>query len=122
MSEMKIERFLHYRSGSSDKVWGIISYNDANIFKFWGRRPKDMILSNTIAINKEKVDGRGGYDRAYRRAMDAADKKAMKGYTEVSSDKVEELIPGFTEEIASRLVLAQLSDGFRNSEKVCDEE
>lgn len=36
MSEMKIERFLHYHSGSSDKVWGIISYNDVNIFKFLG--------------------------------------------------------------------------------------
>lgn len=122
MSDMKIERFLHYRSGNSDKIWGIISYNGANIFKFWGRRPKDMVLTNAISMNKEKVDGKGKYPRAYRRAMDAADKKMAKGYTEISGDDIEKLIPGFTEEISNRLVMAQLSDGFNNSPKVRDEE
>lgn len=122
MSGMKIEGFLHFISAKSDKIWGIVSYNDSNIFKFWGRRPSDMVESKAIAINKEKVHGSGGYPRALRRAKDEIQKKAARGYRLVPVEDIDRLIPGFTEELENRLLMAQLSDGFRNSEKTSEEE
>lgn len=115
MDEVKIEKFLYYTNGrSSDKVWGILSYNGTTLFKFWGRRGSISKDVETCTLNKETVDGRGGFDKALKKAISAANKKIASGYRELSSEEIDALVPGFKENIPSRLVMAQLSDDFRN--------
>lgn len=113
MAEIKIEKFLYYRSHKSDKIWGIVSSQGKNVFKFWCRRPKEVNSSHAISINKET--GRGGFDNVLSKNLKTADKKVKSGYLVLDASQVETYVPGFTEELASRLVLAQLADSFNNS-------
>ena len=115
MEEFKVDKFLYYRSGTSDKIWGIATYGNANVFKFWGRRPKDLEI-NTIALTKETSGT--SFDREYKKSMTKARNKIAEGYSELSEEDAEKLVPGFKEWIGEKILMAQLTDGFRNGSNV----
>jgi len=77
-----------YRNDSSDKIWGIITVNDAH-FNFWCRRGARMQFKATN-------------DLRYLH-------KANKGYKQITAGQLESIYPGFFEEAENKLIFDLLS-------------
>ena len=97
----------HCREGTSDKVWGLIRLtgddDDSqwrrrhnNYVAFWGRRGKKL---------QTKIhEGLDGYD-----ATRLCDKKIDRGYATIDTDRLEDVYPGFEEDLQKTTVWALLS-------------
>lgn len=77
-----------YKSGSSDKIWGIIQ-NGNTYYNFWCRRGARMQF-------KKNNDRKWSH-------------KEKKGYKTITPEKLEEIYPGFMSEAEGQLVFGILS-------------
>lgn len=77
------------KTGTSDKIWGILDVNGV-YYNFWCRRGARMQFKRTD-------------DLAYSH-------KRRRGYTEISSATLEDIYPSFFDEAQSSLVFALMAD------------
>lgn len=89
---MKIYWAGWYKEGTHDKIWGILEVNDTH-YNFWCRRGAKMQFKKTDDL---KVSH-----------------KRNKGYNSITSNKLEEIYPGFFDEAQSNLVFAIMADKVR---------
>lgn len=95
----------HCKEGTSDKVWGLIRLTDNDIHRmftlndyvaFWGRRGKKL---------QTKIhQGISAYD-----ADKLCDKKAAGGYHVINPNFLDQVYPGFEEDLQKTTVWALLS-------------
>lgn len=84
--------------GNHDKLWGVLKSANGNTFyNFWCRRGATMQF--------KKVDS-----PAYRH-------KEKKGYKQITPDKLDEIYPTFMQEAEMKLVFANLSGAFAESQE-----
>jgi hypothetical protein len=81
-----------FKEGTSDKIWGILKVGEA-YYNFWCRRGAKMQFKKTLSL------------KYYH--------KADKGYKSITSQKLEEIYPGFFDEAQSNLVFALMADKVR---------
>lgn len=94
----------HCKEGTSDKVWGMIRLNgpsesyisECDYVVFWGRRGKK--LQTKIHKNLHSWDA----DRL-------SDKKESGGYRVIDPNRLEDVYPGFEEDLQKTTVWALLS-------------
>lgn len=92
-----------------DKVWGYVTVGDpgsGELYNFWGKRGKRLAF--------QKHEGVWGSDELQKRA----DQKTRSGrssgaYRRVPVSDVENVVPGFFNELEKQLTLAKLFDNFR---------
>ena len=86
----------HCREGTSDKVWGMIRLNtDGSYVAFWGRRGKKLqtkIHHNLWSYDAEKLCG----------------KKMDRGYNTINPARLDEVYPGFENDLEATAVWALL--------------
>ena len=90
------------REGNSDKVWGAIclrepeySYSDGRYVTFWGRRGAK--LQTKILEDKNSWE-----------LQEMFQKKLNKGYQSVSKSRLDEVYPGFEQDLEKTAVWAAL--------------
>lgn len=99
--------------GGHDKVWGYVTIGSdplnrhTELYNFWGKRGKRLAF--------QKHEGVWGSDELQKRA----DQKTRSGrssgsYQRVAVSNIENVVPGFFEELEKQLTLAKLFDNFRN--------
>lgn len=102
---MKYYWIGHCKEGNSDKVWGLIrltgddeefGYRTNNYVAFWGRRGKK--LQTKIHENIDRWD-----------ADKLCNKKEDRGYKSIDSNRLDEVYPGFEEDLQKTTVWALLS-------------
>ena len=102
---MKYYWIGHCKEGNSDKVWGLIrltgddkefGYRTNNYVAFWGRRGKK--LQTKIHENIDRWD-----------ANKLCNKKENRGYKSIDSNRLDEVYPGFEEDLQKTTVWALLS-------------
>lgn len=102
---MKYYWIGHCKEGNSDKVWGLIrltgddkevGYRTNNYVAFWGRRGKK--LQTKIHENLDRWD-----------ADKLCNKKENRGYKSIDSNRLDEVYPGFEEDLQKTTVWALLS-------------
>ena len=102
---MKYYWIGHCKEGNSDKVWGLIrltgddkevGYRTNNYVAFWGRRGKK--LQTKIHENIDRWE-----------ANKLCNKKENRGYKSIDSNRLDEVYPGFEEDLQKTTVWALLS-------------
>lgn len=87
----------HCREGNSDKVWGMIRLTtNGDYVSFWGRRGKKLqtkIHHNLWSYDAEKLCG----------------KKMDRGYNTINTARLDEVYPGFENDLQATTVWALLS-------------
>ena len=76
--------------GNSDKLWGVVQTGTNSYYNFWCRRGQAMSFKKTSSPSYSH--------------------KKNKGYNEITTEKLEEIYPGFMEEAQNRLVYRVLAD------------
>ena len=92
---MSHECILWCNSGTSDKLWGVTTYEGKPV-SFWGRRGRDLRFK-LISKNDAETGRR---------------KKLEKDYNPTTFDAIEAVTPGFTTEFNTMLTMCILGDGF----------
>ena len=88
------------QEGTSDKVWGVIKLRDGNSWDndsyctFWGRRGR--ALQTKVSVESE-------WD-----IEKLISNKSHKGYTEIDTDKLNEVYPEFEEDLEKTAMWAML--------------
>ena len=119
---MKFEYIGWNTSGSSDKIWGIISAGE-NVYTFWGRRGKKYQFKED-QFPKKKFSGWGGhrfgragmanvYTTGITTMEDAIVEKIKKGYMDYTG-RTAELGNNFLSHFNEQLLLAKLTNTVRN--------
>lgn len=92
---MKIEDFLWFNSGTSDKIWGIVAYN-GSLYSFWGRRNASL-----------KVKRQGNITGTRYYCIQLVQEKKDKGYKTVP-DSQRKIDPTLPDRLEQALVLSSL--------------
>ena len=79
--------------GTSDKIWGVLKSENNSYYNFWCRRGAKMQFKHT-------------HTNKYIHKSD-------KGYKEITLAKLEEIYPGFTDEVQMQLTFSLLAERVR---------
>ena len=92
---MKFEHIGWCREDNHDKVWGIIRLQDTKCVTFWGRRGAKL---QTKIINANSWV-----------AEDLFIKKLRKGYVRIGQHELDNVYPGFQEDLEKTAIWAMLA-------------
>ena len=82
-----------FKEGTSDKIWGVLRSDNGTYYNFWCRRGAKMQFKHT-------------HTNKYSHKRD-------KGYKEITTEKLEEIYPGFMDEVSQQLMFAVFSERVR---------
>ena len=101
-------RSLYWNNeGNSDKIWGHIKTPSGNLFNFWGKR--QVVDKDGLGTNGKRPSLSFKKHTSEAKLEALGYQKWRKGYAKQDVEKVEELVPGFTEFFDYALVTARMT-------------
>lgn len=109
----ELKRLLWNNDGSSDKIWGYVQAGN-NYFNFWGRR--SVVDKDGLTESGKRPSLQFKMHKNHGALETLARKKNDKGYKAVPEERVDSIVPGFTEFFESALVEARMCGKVRSDD------